>query len=129
MLDLNWYNTLNQPPLTPPAWVFPPVWTALYTMIFISLVLFAVKKADESKALGYVLFFAQMLFNIGWTPVFFMFHEIKLALAIVILLDILVYFNIREFYTISKKSAYFLIPYFLWILFATYLNAGFLLMQ
>lgn len=125
MIDLTWYYTLNQPPLNPPAYIFAPAWAALYTMIFISLVIFAVKRTDESKALGYVLFFSQMILNLAWSPIFFVFHNIVLALAILILLDILVYYNIREFYLISKKSAYFLIPYFLWILYATYLNIGF----
>ena len=124
MIDLTWYSTLNQPPLTPPSWIFAPAWTALYTMIFISLILFAVKKTGESKTFGYVLFFAQMLLNIVWSPVFFTFHKIGLALTVIILLDILVYFNIREFYNVSKKSAYFLIPYLIWLLFATYLNFG-----
>ena len=124
MIDLTWYSTLNQPPLTPPSWIFAPAWTALYTMIFISLILFAVKKTGESKTFGYVLFFAQMLLNIVWSPAFFTFHKIGLALTVIILLDILVYFNVWEFYNVSKKSAYFLIPYLIWLLFATYLNFG-----
>ncbi len=129
MIDLTWYQTLNQPPLTPPSWVFPPAWAVLYTLIFISLVLFITKRSTQSKALGYVLFFVQMFLNFGWSPVFFIYHRIELALAIIILLDVLVYFNIREFYEVSKKSAYFLIPYFLWILFATYLNVGILILN
>lgn len=126
MIDLNWYSTLNQPLLTPPTFVFPIAWAVLYTLIFISLILFTVKQTHKSKNLGYVLFFTQMLLNISWTHVFFTFHKINIALTILILLDILVLFNIKEFYEISKKSAYFLIPYFFWILFATYLNAGIL---
>ncbi len=129
MIDLNWYSTLNLPPLNPPSWIFAPAWTALYTTIFISLILFIIKRTETPKVLGYVLFFAQILLNLGWTPVFFTFHKIGLALAILILMDILVYFNIKEFYKISKKSAYFLIPYFLWIIFATYLNAGILVLN
>ena len=129
MIDLTWYQTLIQPPLTPPALLFAPAWVILYTMIFISFILFATKRTNTSKALGYVLFSAQLLLNIGWSPVFFSYHNITLALAIIILLDILVFFNIREFHDISKKSAYFLIPYFLWLLFATYLNAGIVILN
>lgn len=125
MIDLNWYQTINHPPLTPPSWVFPPVWAALYTMIFISLILFAVKRTEKSKVFGYILFTVQVFLNVSWSPVFFVYHRIGLALLILILLDIFVFLNIREFYIVSKKSAYFLIPYFLWILFATYLNACF----
>lgn len=129
MIDLNWYYTLNQPPLTPPAWVFAPAWAALYTMIFISLVLFTVKKTNAPKSLGYILFFTQMVLNFSWSPIFFVYHNLLLALAILILMDILVYFNIREFYDISTKSSYFLIPYFLWILFATYLTLGIIVLN
>ena len=124
MIDLNWYYSLNHPLFTPPSWFFAPAWTALYTMIFISLVLFTIKRTEQSKILGFVLFFIQIILNLGWTPVFFSFHRIGIAFVIIILLDIVVYFNILVFYKISKKSAYFLIPYFLWILFATYLNLG-----
>lgn len=129
MIDLNWYYTLHQPPLTPFADIFPPVWAFLYVLIFISLVLFAVKRTDEPKAFGYILFTAQIVINLSWSPVFFVFHNISAALILIILLDLLVLFNIKEFYKISQKSAYFLIPYFLWILYATYLTAGFLLLN
>ena len=129
MIDLNWYQTLNQPPLTPPSWVFPPVWAALYTTIFLSFVLFAVKRTNKPKTLGYILFFAQMLLNFIWSPIFFKFNNIETALMVIVLLDITVLLTIKEFYNISKKSAYFLTPYFIWILFATYLNLGILILN
>ena len=129
MTDLNWYYSLNHPFLTPPSWVFAPAWAALYTMIFISLILFAVKRTRKSKLWGYVLFFGQLVFNFMWSPVFFGMHKILWGLVIIIILDILVFFNIKEFYEVSKKSAYFLIPYFLWLIFATYLTAGILILN
>ena len=129
MLDSTWYYSLNQPFLTPPATVFPIAWTILYTMIFISLVLFAAKRTEQSKLWGYVWFFGQLVLNFLWTPIFFGLHKIGAALLVVVVMDILVFFNIREFYEISKKSAYFLIPYFCWILFATYLNVGLLILN
>ncbi len=129
MIDLNWYQTLNLPFLTPPAWIFQPAWVILYTLIFISLIIFASKLTEKSKLWGYVLFFAQLVLNFMWTPMFFGLHKILWALVIIILLDILVFYNIREFFIVSKKSAYFLIPYFLWIIFATYLNAGILILN
>ena len=129
MIDLNWYYTLDYPPFTPPVWVFPPAWVILYTLIFISLILFITKRTNQSKIAGYVLFFVQMFLNIIWTPVFFTFHNVGLALVVIILLDIVLYLNIREFYEISKKSAYFLIPYLVWVLFAAYLNFGVFLLN
>ena len=129
MFDFTWYQILNQPPLTPPAWIFSPVWIILYITMAIALFLFARKKTFEKKAWGYVLFFTQFLVNLAWTPAFFGVKNIGLALAIIILLDILVLFNIIEFSKVSKISGKILIPYFIWILFATYLNLGFLMLN
>ena len=129
MFGSTWYYSLNFPPLTPPATVFAPVWTILYVMILISLVLFIARRSEESKLWGYILFLVQAVLNFSWTPIFFGTHKISLALFVIVFLDVMVLFNILEFYKISKKSAYFLIPYFIWILFATYLNLGILILN
>ena len=129
MLDLTWYYTLNRPPYTPPAWIFSPAWTILYLMIFLSLILYTIKRTNKSKIWGYVLFILQMIFNLIWTPVFFVFHNIALALAVIVVLDILVIFNIIEFFGISKPAAYLLMPYLLWLIYATYLTAGYFVLN
>ena len=129
MYDFTWYQSLIQPPLAPPAWLFSPVWIILYISIIISLVFYIVKKTEQKKVWGYILFFTQILVNLAWTPAFFCVKNIGLALIIVILLDILVLFNIIEFSKISKIAGKILIPYFLWILFATYLNLGIFIMN
>jgi len=128
-MNYTWYQTLIQPPLTPPAWLFPPVWTILYISMLVSLILYARKASFQNKTWGYVLFFTQLVLNLAWSPVFFGMKNIAFALAIVILLDILVLFNIIEFSKTSKTAGYILIPYFIWILFATYLNLGFLILN
>ena len=124
MIDYSWYSALIQPPLKPPAWLFSPVWTILYISMVVALVLYIRKPSIKSKTWGFVLFFTQLLVNFAWTPAFFGMKNIGLALAIIILLDILVLFNIIEFLKISKSAGRTLIPYFLWLLFATYLNIG-----
>ena len=129
MIDYSWYNALNQPLLKPPAWLFAPVWTILYISMGIALFLYARKFTIKSKAWGYVLFFTQLLVNLAWTPAFFWIKNIGLALALIILLDILVLFNIIEFFKVSKSAARCLIPYFLWILFATYLNLSYFILN
>ena len=129
MFDFTWYQNLIQPPLAPPAWVFAPVWTVLYISMGVALFLFARKISFDKKTWGYVLFFTQLLVNLSWTPAFFGVKNIGLALAIVILLDILVLLNIMEFWKISKTASRILIPYFIWILFATYLNIGILVLN
>lgn len=125
MYNSAWYYSLNFPPFTPSAAVFSIAWAALYTMILISLILYITKCSEKSKLWGYILFGIQMLLNFVWPSIFFHFQNIKVAFLVLILLDITVLLTIKEFYQISQKSAYFLIPYLMWILFATYLNAGF----
>ena len=129
MFNYYWYQTLNQPVFAPPAWVFSPVWTVLYISIFVSLVFYAKSFKTNNKAWGYTLFVLQMLANLAWTPIFFGLKNIGLALAVIILLDILVLWNIIVFYKNSKPAGLILIPYFLWILFATYLNYGYFVLN
>ena len=129
MFNSLWYKTLNNPPLTPPSLVFPPVWTILYLSMLVALFFYIKEKSNKDKSWGIVLFFSQILINLSWSPIFFYMQNIGLALVVVIILDILVLWNIIEFFKVSKISGFILIPYFLWILFATYLNIGFLVLN
>lgn len=125
MFDSNWYDTLTKPLLNPPAWVFTPVWIILYITIFVALILYTIKFSSCSKFSGYIYFVVQMLLNLAWSPAFFYAHNIGLALVIIILLDIMVILMIAKFFSVSKLSGLILIPYLIWILFATYLNISF----
>ena len=124
MYNVNWYYSLNHPPLTPPQWIFPPVWTILYTMIFVSLVVFIVKPYFGNKSWGYTTFFSQLALNLCWSPVFFGFKNVGMALAVLVTMVVFTVFNIVEFFKISKTSGLLLIPYLLWLCFALYLNFG-----
>ena len=128
MFTSSWYNSLTKPFLSPPNWVFAPVWSILYLTIFISLILYLVKPVDN-KTLVYVYFLAQLILNIAWSPVFFGMQNIPLALVVVLLLDIFILLTILEFYSVSKVAGIILIPYFLWTLFATYLNFAYLILN
>ena len=129
MIDYNWYNELTKPYLSPPSWVFTPVWIILYIMILSSLIIYLTNPTIFSKTKGYIFFAIQIILNLLWSPAFFVMKNIGLALAIIILMDITVFFTIKHFYRVSKFAAYLLIPYLIWILFATYLNLGFLLLN
>lgn len=129
MMKYNLYQELIQPPLSPPAWVFTPVWALLYITILVSLILYIIKPTAQNKMSGYLWFGYQLLLNILWTPAFFILKNLWLALIIIIMLDIAVFFTIKNFYSISKIAARLLIPYFIWILFATYLNAAFVILN
>ncbi len=128
MIDKLWFNTLIKPPFAPMDYVFAPVWGVLYVLIFASFIIYFLKKS-ENKNLGYVYFFIQLGFNFLWTPSFFYLKNILLAFVVVIFLDIFVFLTVKKFYSVSKISAILLIPYFLWILFATYLNFGYLILN
>jgi len=125
---LNWYAGLVKPALNPPSWVFGPVWTTLYALMGVALWLIwsSYAKASEDKkkeikiALG--MFGIQLFLNAIWSPVFFGLHSIGNALAIIVLLWAAIVLTIFVFAKVSKTAAYLLIPYILWVSFASYLN-------
>ena len=129
MFNSAWYSNLTKPIFTPPAGIFSPVWIFLYATLLISLILFAVKPTFKDKLRGYIYFITQMLLNLAWSPVFFYYKNIGLALIIVIVMDIFVVLTIKRFFIVSKTAAILLLPYLIWILFATYLNIGFFLLN
>ena len=128
MLDYIWYFSLTKPYLTPPAWIFAPVWSFLYLTIAFSFVLYFLKK-DENKGPGYLYFLVQMILNLIWTPVFFGTKNILLALIVIILMDVFIILTIKKFYEVRKFAGLILIPYLIWTLFATYLNFGYFILN
>lgn len=118
-----WYASLIKPSFNPPSWLFGPVWTILYAMIGISLYLFITSKAKtKDKRKGYLIFSVQILLNFIWSPVFFGMQNIFGGLMIIILLWLSIILNLFIFYKISKASAWLLVPYWLWVSFASILN-------
>lgn len=114
-----WYQGLVKPPLNPPGWVFGPVWTLLY--IFIAI---AGWRCWNAKPTGrrMQLWWAQLVLNFLWTPVFFGLQQIGLALAIILpMLAVIVAFIALSRRT-DRVSAWLFVPYALWTTFATYLN-------
>ncbi|MEG0378078.1 MAG: TspO/MBR family protein [Eubacterium sp.] len=120
------YEAMVKAPLAPPAFVFGPVWSVLYLLIAISL--FLIIKAHcskEKRRFAIILFFIQLALNFVWSIVFFGGNFLFGAAVIIILLDISVIACIYYFRKISTKAAVLMVPYLLWILFATYLNIAF----
>ncbi len=129
MFNTIWYDNLIKPVLNPPSWIFSPVWIILYGTILAALILYTIKISDRNKLEGYIYFIVQMILNLAWSPIFFYLHNIGLALIVIILLDIAILINIIKFHKVSKLSGLILIPYFLWVLFATYLNISFFILN
>ena len=116
------YNTLNKPPLSPPGFIFGIVWTILYILMGISYGLLESKDLVDNQINK--VYYSQLIVNLIWPVLFFVF-KLRLISAIwIILLAILVVKMIIEFYKKDKLAAYLQIPYLLWTLFATYLNIG-----
>lgn len=119
----NWYAGLIKPVLNPPSWLFGPVWTLLYTLMGIALYLVIRKHwyRKEVKVAVYV-FAVQLFLNAFWSPVFFGAKETGIALVIISLMWVSIVATIIAFYKVRKSAAYLLVPYLLWVSFATYLN-------
>ena len=113
------YNSLVQPPLSPPSIVFPIVWTILYVLMGISYYL--LKNSSKKEK---IIYFVQLGVNALWSVFFFIGKFYLFSFIWIVLLDVLVIFMTGIFYHNNKASAYLQIPYLIWILFATYLNLG-----
>ena len=124
------FGALAQPPLSPPAWLFPVVWTILYVLMGISSYLIYKSKAPASdKFIGLGLYGFQLFFNFFWSIIFFNLEKYLFALVWLIALWILIIMTILVFRTISKSAAWLLVPYALWVTFAGYLNLGIYLLN
>ncbi len=121
-MNLNWYATLNKSHLTPPSWVFAPAWTFLYITIIISFLLLIKGGNLHSKILPITFFVIQMILNLIWSPLFFGKHLILASLIDIVLLWVFILLTIISFWQFSKTASLILIPYFLWVSFASYLN-------
>ncbi len=117
-----WYEALDKPEWNPPAWIFGPVWTLLYTMMAVAA--WRVWRhggwAVRGRALG--LYLVQLALNAAWTPLFFGWHQPGLAfLDIVLLLAAMVATGVA-FARVDRLAALLWVPYVMWVGFATLLN-------
>jgi tryptophan-rich sensory protein len=118
-----WYASLNKPSFNPPNWLFAPVWTLLFILMGISAFLVwqkGLKKEGVKKALGF--FLIQLILNILWSFLFFKFHSPFWALLDIAILWLFILLTLIKFFRINKAAGILLIPYFLWVSFASLLN-------
>ena len=124
------YTQLNQPPLAPPGWVFPVVWTILYLLMgYASYRVLSADATGEEKRRALVVYGAQLLVNFLWSPIFFGLELRLTAFAVLVILWILVYITMRLFSKIDELAGDLLLPYILWVTFAGYLNIGVFLLN
>ena len=117
-----WYNSLKKSKLTPPGYVFGIVWPILYILLAVSFVL----TLKSPKCIGFcsplVFFIAQMALNFIWTTVFFRMKMMKIALLLIYAIITLTIVAFVTMLRVNKTASGLLIPYLLWLLFASYLN-------
>jgi len=122
-----WYSLLVKPSFNPPSWIFGPVWTTLYLMMTIAIWIFWHSKNRNMNTV--YIYFIHLIFNTTWSIVFFVFHEIFLALAVLIILILLIIILMIRFKRVNLLSYYLMIPYLLWCFYALLLNLSLIILN
>ena len=119
------FKTLEKPPLSPPGWIFPVVWTVLYLLMGFASYLVYNSKAPTYKKNNALLFYGlQLFFNFFWSIIFFRWEMYLFAFIWLMIMWALIIITTVKFYKINKLSGLLMIPYLLWVTFAAYLNLG-----
>jgi len=118
-----WYPSINKPSWNPPSWIFGPVWTTLYIMMGVSFALVWDSTHPERKR-AMALFVFQLFLNLIWTPLFFGLNLIGWSFIEIVVLFLTLSVTIMKFNRINKTSAWLLVPYLLWVGFATVLTGA-----
>jgi len=122
-----WYSLLNKPIFNPPDWIFAPVWATLYFMMTVAIWFFWHSKNRNMNTV--YIYFIHLIFNTTWSIIFFVVHNILLALIVLIMLIVLIIILIIRFKRVNLLSAYLMIPYLLWCCFALILNTSLLILN
>lgn len=117
-------ESIRQPPLSPPSFLFPIVWGVLFALMGISAARIYISPQSKARSRGLNLFVAQLIINFFWSLIFFNAQAFGFAFFWLLLLWILVLWMIFVFYKTDPLAAKLQIPYLLWLTFAAYLNAG-----
>lgn len=117
------YAGLDRPPLSPPGWLFPVVWTILYALMGISAYIIS-QSEDRRMSAALTAYAAQLAVNFSWSIIFFRFKALSAAAVTAIILAVLVAVTIYMFGRIKKLAALLNIPYLIWAVFAAYLAVG-----
>lgn len=134
------YGALKQPPLAPPSWLFPVVWTILFVLMGVSAArIYIIGKQDRSggtvrcgddsniggqAACALRIYLVQLILNMLWTPLFFTLNLRLAAFVLLVMLLITVIVMTCRFFKLDKVSGILMLPYIAWLLFAGYLNLG-----
>ncbi|MFA6528470.1 MAG: TspO/MBR family protein [Candidatus Gracilibacteria bacterium] len=117
----DWYSPLNKPWFNPPNWLFGPAWTILFALMGVALY-FVLESKSRFGKLALAIFGVQFILNIAWSFLFFGLQSPLYGLIDIFALLIMIITTIIVFYRVDKKAAYLLVPYWLWVCFASTLN-------
>jgi tryptophan-rich sensory protein len=118
----DWYRSIAKPSWTPPGWLFGPVWTMLYAMIGVAGYLAYGRCDGRQRTIAFGVYGLQLLLNALWSWLFFGLQRTGLAFVDIVALLALIALNVVVFLPISRVAALLLVPYALWVSFATALN-------
>ncbi len=124
-----WFANLERPGFAPPNWLFAPVWTTLYILMGIAAGLVWARQGTAPVRKALTLYVSQLVLNALWSIVFFGMHAPTAALVVIVVLWVLIILTMRSFFPIRRISAWLLLPYLLWVSFATLLNAGYVVLN
>ena len=125
-----WYANLEKPFFSPPNWVFGPAWTVLYVLMGAAFFLIWREGFRKKEVrIAVYLFCFQLALNVLWSVIFFGLQSPLYAFVEIIVLWTVILITIAKFYPVSKKAAYLMIPYILWVSFATFLNYAVLMLN
>ena len=128
--NMDLFDTVRKPPLSPPAWLFPVAWTVLYLLMGLaSYRVYTARAATAPKNRALLFYAAQLVFNFFWPLLFFNLGAFTFAFFWLAALLALIVVTAVKFYTLDQPAGYLLIPYVIWVLFAGYLNLGIALLN
>jgi len=121
-----WFDALEKPAIYPPPALFGLAWAILYALMGFALALVITAVGAPGRGAAIIAFVVQLALNLAWSPVFFAQHQITGALMVIVALDLVVLLTLVLFWKVRRVAAILLLPYVLWLGFATYLNWEFL---
>jgi benzodiazapine receptor len=117
-----WYQTLIKPDIQPPGWVFGVVWPTLYFLMGLAFAMVLHARGARDRSLAIFLFLSQFAINLTWSPIFFGQHKVTTAFFIIIAMLGLAVATTSVFARVRKAAAWLMVPYLVWISFASILN-------
>lgn len=127
--SMQMFDNIRKPPLSPPAWLFPVVWTILFILMGIASYLVATSNKPYRAKTALTFYGIQLIFNFFWSIIFFNLEMYLFAFIWLVMLWALIIITTVLFYRISKPAGYLMIPYILWVTFAGYLNFAIFLLN